>query len=137
MKKKSPALPTVAEFEGLTIPQFFEGRSIFLTGASGFLGKVILEKLLRDCPELKSVYVLLRPKQGHDSRQRVEELLASVVFVRLRRENPSALSKVIAVSGDITYPFLGISAVDLNTLAKNVSVVFHSAATIRFDEPLK
>ena len=108
-----------------------------MTGGSGFLGKVILEKLLRDCPELKAVYVLLRAKQGHDSRRRVEELLSSVVFLRLRRESPASLKKVIAVSGDITYPGLGISHTDLSILKENVSIVFHSAATIRFDEPLK
>ena len=108
-----------------------------MTGGSGFLGKVILEKLLRDCPDIKSVYVLLRAKQGHDSRRRVEELLSSVVFLRVRRENPSSLEKVIAVSGDITYPGLGISHNDLNVLKEDVSVVFHCAATIRFDEPLK
>lgn len=133
---KQSSGPT-SEDEGVSISHFFAHKSVLLTGATGFLGKVILEKLLRDCPDLTKVYVLLRAKQGHDCRRRVEELLNSVVFLRLKRDNPAALHKVIAVSGDITYPGLGITGADLNVLKTNVSVVFHSAATIRFDEPLK
>jgi len=34
-------------------------------------------------------------------------------------------------------PGLGISKSDVRILAENVSVVFHSAATVRFDEPLQ
>lgn len=39
--------------------------------------------------------------------------------------------------GDITEPELGISQSDQNLLIKTVSVVFHSAATVKFDEALK
>ena len=39
--------------------------------------------------------------------------------------------------GDITEHELGISESDQNILIRNVSVVFHSAATVKFDEALK
>lgn len=39
---------------------FYVGKSIFITGATGFLGKVLLEKLLRQVPDLLSVYLLIR-----------------------------------------------------------------------------
>jgi len=60
-----------------SITQFFTDRSVLITGASGFLGKVLLEKLLRECPGLENVFVLLRPKFGQTSNQRLADLLQS------------------------------------------------------------
>ena len=39
--------------------------------------------------------------------------------------------------GDITLPELGMSQADQKILTDSVSVVFHSAATVKFDEGLK
>jgi fatty acyl-CoA reductase len=47
------------------------------------------------------------------------------------------MAKITAVSGDVTLPEFGLSPSDLQLLIENVSVVFHSAATIRFNEELK
>jgi len=44
---------------------------------------------------------------------------------------------VIPIQGDIASPGLGISESDQEMLANDVSVVFHSAATVKFDEPLR
>lgn len=41
------------------------------------------------------------------------------------------------VHGDITAPELGMSQADQKILTDSVSVVFHSAATVKFDEALK
>ena len=120
-----------------TVADFYKDKCVLITGASGFVGKVILEKLLRECRGIQTIYVLLRSKQGVDPRRRVEELTNSVVFSRIRRENEGILQRIIAVSGDITFPGLGLSPSDQRILCENVSVVFHVAATIRFDEPLR
>jgi fatty acyl-CoA reductase len=120
------------------VSTFFADQSILLTGGTGFLGKVILEKLLRDCRDIKHIYVLLRSKSGIEPRRRVEEeITKSVVFSRIKKENQGLLHKIIPISGDITYPGLGISPSDEKILCEHVSVVFHVAATIRFDEPLR
>lgn len=47
------------------------------------------------------------------------------------------MNKVIPVAGDVTMPSLGISPEDLKLLCDDVSVVFNSAATVRFDEDLR
>lgn len=120
-----------------SVSGFYKDQCILLTGGSGFLGKVILEKLLRDCRGISNVYVLLRSKQGIDPRRRVEEMTNSIAFSRIRRENPALFQKIIPVSGDITYEGLGLSPADERILTERVSVVFHVAATIRFDEPLR
>lgn len=41
------------------------------------------------------------------------------------------------MQGDCTLPGLGISTMDKEILVKNVSIIFHMAATVRFDEKLK
>lgn len=61
--------------------------------------------------------------------------LIAQVFERVR---PSGrLSNIAAVRGNVTEPGLGLSAADLKLLIDNISIAIHSAATIRFDEPLK
>lgn len=65
--------------EKQSVSEFYNGRSIFITGATGFMGKALLEKLLRSCPGIKNVYILIRPKKGKDVSQRLEELLGSTV----------------------------------------------------------
>ena len=55
------------------------------------------------------------------------------VFDTLRQERPEALKKLVPMRGDITMDKLGLSWNDTQTLIENVSVVFHSAARVRFD----
>jgi len=62
-----------------TIPEFYAGRSIFITGATGFMGKILVEKLLRSCPDIKCLYLLIRPKKGKETQERLEEILESKV----------------------------------------------------------
>lgn len=116
---------------------FYKGRSVFVTGVTGFMGKVLIEKLLRSCSQLENVYVLIRPKKGHDVKQRLEDLLNSKIFDRLKEERPAAIQKLVAINGDVTQAHLGMSEVDEKTLIENVSVVFHSAATVKFDEEFR
>lgn len=55
----------------------------------------------------------------------------------MKKEQPNFKDKFIAVNGDICQDGLGISNSDVEMLEKETHVVFHSAATIRFDEPLR
>ncbi|CAG2161713.1 unnamed protein product [Oppiella nova] len=119
------------------IGEFYSGQSVFITGATGFMGKVLVEKLLRSCANINHIYILLRPKKGMDVRTRLHELLQVRCFDNIRESHPKALNKVVAVEGDITRPGLGICDTDLTHLIRDVSIVFHSAATVKFDEPLK
>lgn len=59
------------------------------------------------------------------------------LYDTVRQEDPDVLKKIVPISGDITLPYLGISEEDQETLANEVSVVIHSAATVKFDEKLK
>lgn len=119
------------------VSDFYNNRSIFITGATGFMGKVLVEKLLRSCPGTSTIYLLIRPKSKTDINARLEELLNSKLFDNLRGTSPEVLKKLVPIQGDITLPGLGISTADAATLSSSVSVVFHAAATVKFDDPLK
>ncbi|XP_077302860.1 putative fatty acyl-CoA reductase CG5065 [Arctopsyche grandis] len=120
-----------------SIKDFYADRSIFITGGTGFMGKVLVEKLLRSCPKIKNIYLLMRPKKGQDITSRLNELTSSPLFETIRRERPSELSKIVPILGDVTEPELGISQFDQAKIIQKVSIVFHSAATVKFDEKLK
>ena len=59
------------------------------------------------------------------------------LFDLIRSERPAALEKVVPISGDCWEPGLGIGESDQQLLAENVSIIFHLAATIKFDEPIR
>lgn len=61
------------------IVEFFEDRSIFITGATGFMGKVLVEKLLRSCPGINRLYLLMRPSKGKEVTTRLQELISNEV----------------------------------------------------------
>jgi thioester reductase-like protein len=56
------------------IASFYKNKSIFITGATGFIGKVLIEKLLRSCYDLDKIYLLVRSKKGHNPNQRLNDL---------------------------------------------------------------
>ena len=61
------------------ISAFYKNKSVLVTGCTGFVGKVLIEKLLRSCSELNKIYLLIRPKRGKSSSERLDEILNSKV----------------------------------------------------------
>ncbi|XP_076630983.1 putative fatty acyl-CoA reductase CG5065 [Colletes latitarsis] len=123
--------------ERASITAFYAGRSIFITGGSGFLGKVLVEKLLRSCPEIREIFLLMRPKNGVGIDDRLRQMLQSPLFDKLREEKPSTFEKLIPVGGDVMVEGLGLGTPERQLLTERVSVIFHVAANVRFDANLK
>ncbi|XP_050433016.1 fatty acyl-CoA reductase wat-like [Adelges cooleyi] len=115
------------------IQSFFQNKSVFVTGGTGFLGKLIVNKLVRACPHIKSIYLLVRGKKGKSAQERLEDMFTLPIFKDI---DPIKLKKIFAISGDCSQPDLGMSSDDMNKLIRDVNVIFHSAATVRFDERL-
>lgn len=121
------------------VESFYAGKSIFITGATGFVGVCLIEKILRDIPNVGKLYLLMRPKKQKSIEDRLQDLTKNSVFGKFL-ETKSAediLSKIVPIAGDVGADGLGINASDRQKLIDNVNVVFHSAATLDFFDGLR
>jgi len=81
---------------------------------------------------------LVRPSKDKSPQQRVDEILQSILFDQVRKTDPNFDRKVIAVPGDLNKTNMGIKMDDSLVLEmrERVSLVFHCAATVNFNERL-
>ncbi|KOX74314.1 Fatty acyl-CoA reductase 1 [Melipona quadrifasciata] len=115
------------------IRKFYAGKRILLTGCTGFLGTVILEKILRTCAEISKLYILVREKKNVGIEDRMKELFENEVFDRLRESNPNYMEKLVLIYGDLQKEDLGISPENRRCLIENVNIIIHNASIVRFD----
>src|SRR6516162_936248 len=128
-----------------TIQEFFTGKTVLVTGATGFLGKALVEKILRSLPGIRRLYLLIRAKdRGSRSVSADErfwsEVLKSSIFDRLKKDLGDGFDafveeRVAVINGDLTDERLGVSDDDYRRLCDEVEVIINSAVVV-FDERL-
>jgi nucleoside-diphosphate-sugar epimerase len=101
---------------------------VLLTGATGFLGGVILARLIEETDH--DVVVLVRAEDASDARRRLAEVSEQLWGVRVPPR------RVLALAGDIERADFGLTRGRWEELAAGTRGIVHSAATIRFDLPL-
>ncbi|KAH6883876.1 male sterility protein-domain-containing protein [Thelonectria olida] len=106
---------------------------ILVTGGTGFLGKVVVEELLRLRVNytVQEVILLVRKKDHLDARARFEQHIAtSPCFASL----PHDWKKYIqVVEGDLAALHCGLQAREYEQVCGTVTHIIHTAACIKFD----
>src|SRR6184192_4297695 len=111
------------------IREALAGKRILLTGATGFLGTALLERLVVDVP-VERIDVVIRGKAA----SRLERMIAGSAFGpaadRLGRVRLRELfeAKTRPVTADLS--------VEAPAVAGDIDLVVHSAATVQFDPPI-
>ncbi|XP_015189768.1 PREDICTED: putative fatty acyl-CoA reductase CG5065, partial [Polistes dominula] len=85
----------------------------------------------RCCPEITTIYLLVRAKKQKDPQTRFKEYFNDVIFDRLKREQKDVEKKIIVIEGDTSLLNLGLSEKDRDRI-KDTDVIIHSAASVRF-----
>uniref|UniRef100_A0A7N0U3G0 Fatty acyl-CoA reductase n=1 Tax=Kalanchoe fedtschenkoi TaxID=63787 RepID=A0A7N0U3G0_KALFE len=125
-----------------SIVGFLENKTILVTGSTGFVAKVFVEKILRIQPKVKKLFLLMRAKDSASAATRLyDEILSKELFVVVKEKWGSDLSTLITervaipVAGDISCEDLGVKEDYLkNEMWNEVDVVVNLAATVNFDE---
>lgn len=128
------------------IQEYFADKTVLITGATGFLGKALVEKMLRSLPELRRIYLLIRPK-GRGARLKSaqhrfrNEIAKSTIFDHFRQElggefDEYLQERVVPIEGDLIEDRLGLGDEDYARLCRDVELMINSAASVEFDERL-
>lgn len=112
------------------ISEFYAGKYVLVTGTTGFVGKCVLEKILRDLPDVRIIFLLIRRKKGKTLEERVNsEILSSPIFTRLRGEIENFemyfWEKVIPVAGDIGLDGLGLTNEDFVRVSSKLNIIIN------------
>src|ERR687894_1952392 len=117
----------------LSPTEVFQGRNIFIIGATGFLGKVTLSMLLDRFPGVGKVYVTVRARSREESETRFwNNVITAPPFDPLRERYGAAFEdfirdKVRLVNGDISEDNLGFTEEEAEEVAKDIDVLVNSA----------
>ncbi|MCW2777508.1 MAG: HAD-superfamily subfamily hydrolase, partial [Frankiales bacterium] len=109
------------------------GRHVLLTGATGFVGEALLERVLADLPDTR-VTVVVRGRSGEPAGERVLALLAKPAFAALReRDGADAVTALVGARLQVVDADLGAP---LPPLPGDVDVLVHCAGEVSFDPPI-
>ena len=127
----------------LSVKHSFSGKNVLVTGTTGFVGKVIIEKLLRDIPNVGGIYLLIRGNKKYpDANERfAHEIAGSSIFDRLKENAESHFQqlcsqKIHCITGEVTEKQFGLGSELFKSLATKIDVVINSAASVNFREAL-
>ncbi|KAL5976734.1 hypothetical protein ACLOJK_021067 [Asimina triloba] len=132
---------TLPDFrQGLGIVRFLRGKGFFITGATGFLAKVLVEKILRTVPDVSRIFLLIKAKSKEAAIERMnKEIIYNDIFKCLKETHGKSyeafmLSKLVPVVGNVTEDNLGIEEDLEDQITEEVEIIINSAANTTFDE---
>lgn len=117
-----------------SVTETLSGRHIFLIGATGFLGKVLLGTLLRNVPDIGSITCLVRP--GRDGISAADRFATTCWTSPVLASVRHLADKVVIQEGDVTLPTLGLTPAAAEDLANRCDLVINVAGLVNFNPPL-
>lgn len=99
-------------------------KLVFLTGATGYLGRKILDQLVNSS-EFEKIFVLIRCKSQAEGYARIAEVAGKAIL---------RYSEKIGIwPGDLQQTRLGLADEHWKTLSKDVNVIIHNGAVVRWN----
>jgi thioester reductase-like protein len=129
--------------EPLSVRRALAGKHILLVGVTGFIGKVWLEHLLINLPEVGKISLLVRRQRSTTAERRFEKIAEeSPVFEPLEEKLGANFGQFIrdhveVVEGDVGKPGLGLAPDARERLARTLDLVVNSSGLTDFNPDLR
>ena len=126
---------------GFSVIRTMAGKTVFIIGGTGFLGRMMVYYLLKFVPDIKHIYVLVRPTHGQTGEDRFRrEVIGSPVFTTLAGDREffeeMAARKVTPVEGDAARANLNLGDEIFAKIVEQADVVINTAGNVEFNPPL-
>src|SRR5437764_1755833 len=127
----------------LSPTEIYNGRKVFIIGATGFVGNVALSMLLDRFPGVGRVYVTVRARSKEESETRFwNNVITAPPFDPVRERYGAAFEdfirdKVRVVGGDISEERLGFTEEEAQSVASDIDVLINSAGNVTFNPTLE
>ena len=112
---------------GTTTPDRF--RAVLLTGATGFVGRFVLDELLRQNPQL-TVHCLVRADDPTHGLERVRAAMRDAEIW-----DDAYAERLRVWPGDVQHPNLGLAQPDYDQLSGELDAIYHLAADVNLLSP--
>ncbi|KAL8136269.1 hypothetical protein AgCh_010747 [Apium graveolens] len=126
--------------KGIGIVKYLRGKGFLITGATGFLAKVLIEKILLTVPDVGKIYLLIKAKNKEAANERMKnEIINTELFKCLQQKHGKSyqafmLSKLVPVVGNVCDSNLGLDDDIAAAIMHDVNIIVNSAANTTFDE---
>lgn len=125
------------------VVQAFRDHEILITGANGFLGKVLLGLILDRFRDFKHLHIVLRPEGNLSAEERFYcQTLASPALEGITKTiagahgNQFLREKITVWAGDVSKRHCGMSAATVESLAGRIGAVINCAGLVEFLPPI-
>jgi len=108
-------------------------NNVFITGATGFLGSLIIKEILSSSEDM--VHVLVRDKYATLGKSRLVSLLDRLTGEEELGKN--SRERIKTWKGDVTHKDLGLNKEALEELIPTLNTIYHSAAATDLNAPLQ
>ncbi len=125
-----------AVLDSTTCPEVWPGDlgcepdTIFLTGATGFLGTFLLAELLQRTRA--DIYCLIRATNEEVGKQKLQHILKEAQLLQ-----PAFADRIIPVPGDLALPRFGLTQEAFEHLTCTIDVIYHNGALVNTIYPYR
>nr|AJA71626.1 male sterility protein [Triticum aestivum] len=131
----------ISEMDVDRVVGYFKDKSILITGSTGFLGKVLVEKILRVQPDVKKLFLLIRASdvESHSYADFLNPIMGKQIFQVLKEKHGLEFDnfvkeKICPLVGDVMHENFGLDTVKLREVSKDIDVIINGASTTNFSE---
>lgn len=126
-----------------SVSETLSGRTMLVSGTTGFLGKVFLSMLLRYHPDVEHIYALVRSRPDRSAEERFYQNVVNNSVMEPLREIYGAgyldfiKEKCTPLTGDITEEHLGLGEEKAREISSKIDVFINSAGLTNFNPNLE